>query len=173
MKDPSPFDVHINDIPTDGLHKDVSFSLNIPYLSRYEGNIQDISRKLKYSGVIIGDHSRFFVSIPTAKKDSDEYYYVHYLLDTGSPITTLTHEALCCLHDKKVDAVNSIFPSKLSTSIGGLIVSTYLSDPGPSNVSTNNYHNVNLLGMNFLRRFKKTRLEMDWKNEAALMELID
>lgn len=70
MNDPSPFDILVNDIPPNGLHKDVSGLLKIPYLSKYEGNKEELSRKFKYQGRIIGDHSRLFFSIPTARANS-------------------------------------------------------------------------------------------------------
>lgn len=70
MNDPTPFDALINEIPANGLHKDVSDILNIPYLSKYKGNKEELRRKFKYKGAIIGDHSRLFFSIPTARVNS-------------------------------------------------------------------------------------------------------
>jgi hypothetical protein len=107
--DPSPFDILTNDIPVDGLKQQVSTGLSIPYLSKYEGSKEELREKVKYRGKIIGDHSRLFFSIPTARENSQEYYYVHYLLNTGWPYTTLTHEALCCLYGKKADDHNTHF----------------------------------------------------------------
>lgn len=91
VNDPSPFDILINDIPPNGLKDNVSGWLQIPYLSKYEKSIEELNVKVKYEGRIIGDHSRLFFSLPTARENSSEYYNVHYLLDTGSPYTTLTH----------------------------------------------------------------------------------
>ena len=45
--------------------------------------------------------SRLFVSIPTKHPNTDKYYNIHYLVDTGSPITTLTRKALCAIHGKQ------------------------------------------------------------------------
>jgi hypothetical protein len=42
-----------------------------------------------------------FLSIPTAHPDVNKYINVIYLLDTGSPVTTLTNRALCAIHQKK------------------------------------------------------------------------
>ena len=70
MNDPSPFDILANDIPVDGLHNDVSGILKIPYLSKYEGSKEGLSRKFKYEGGIIGDRSRLLFSIPTARANS-------------------------------------------------------------------------------------------------------
>ena len=51
-----------------------------------------------HEGVIMGVYLRLFVSIPTKHHNSNKYFNVHYLLDTGSPITTLTRKALCAIH---------------------------------------------------------------------------
>lgn len=91
VNDPSPFDTLAYDIPKNGLKDYVSGWLRIPYLSKYEGSIEELKEKAKYEGSIMGSHSRLFFSIPTAKYNSSEYYNVHYLLDTSSPYTTLTH----------------------------------------------------------------------------------
>lgn len=70
MNDPIPFDILINDIPPNGLHKDVSEELQIPYLSEYKGSKEELSQKRQYKGAIIGDHLRIFFSIPTARENS-------------------------------------------------------------------------------------------------------
>ncbi len=64
------FDILNNDIPADGLHKDVSDGLQIPYLSKYKESQEELSQNLQYKGAIIGDHSRLFFSIPTARGNS-------------------------------------------------------------------------------------------------------
>ena len=91
LNDASPFDILITDIPPDGLKNEASGLLQIEYLSKYKGSIEELKKKVKYEGKIIGAHSRLFFSIPTARVNSTEYYNVHYLLDTGSPRITLTH----------------------------------------------------------------------------------
>lgn len=58
-------------------------------------------KKTEYKGAIMGAYFRLFVSIPTKHPPTNQYYNVHYLLDTGSPITTLTRRALCTLHQKE------------------------------------------------------------------------
>jgi hypothetical protein len=70
VNDPTPFDTLINDIPPNGLQKDVSGILKIDYLSKYEGGKEQLRQKVKYHGKIIGDHSRLFFSIPTARENS-------------------------------------------------------------------------------------------------------
>ena len=54
--------------------------------------------KKVYKGIKVGHLPRLFISIPTKFYESDKYYNVHYLLNTGSPITTLTQKALSALH---------------------------------------------------------------------------
>ena len=53
-------DILNNDIPANGLHKNVSDGLKIPYLSNYKESQEELIQKLQYKGAIIGDHSRFF-----------------------------------------------------------------------------------------------------------------
>jgi hypothetical protein len=57
--------------------------------------------------------------------------------------------------------------------IGGNVVETHLSNPNPTdNKPTHDYHNVNLLGMSFLRKFKGYRQEGDFAKNLAILELI-
>ena len=42
------FDRMINDIPQNGLKRDVSSTLQIPYLSKYEKSIEELKNKVKY-----------------------------------------------------------------------------------------------------------------------------
>jgi hypothetical protein len=49
----------------------------------------------------MGKMCRLFISIPTKHPIVDKFYNVHYLIDTGSPITTLTKKALCSIHQKE------------------------------------------------------------------------
>ena len=90
LNGPSPFDMSIPDISAEGLKDEVSDLLQIPYLSKYDKSIEELKEKVKYKGKIIGDQSRLFFSLPTARVNSTEYYNVHYILDTASPYTTLT-----------------------------------------------------------------------------------
>ena len=57
--------------------------------------------QMQYNGAIIGAIHRIFFTIPTRHPKMRKYTNVHYLLDTGSSITTLTHRALCAIHEKQ------------------------------------------------------------------------
>lgn len=70
VHDAIPFEIMPYDIPPDGLRKDVSAMIGIPYLSKYKGDKQELSQKSIYNGVIMGNLSRLFFSIPTAKENS-------------------------------------------------------------------------------------------------------
>jgi len=48
VNDPTPFDILINDIPADGLHKNVSERLEIPYLSKFKGGKEELRQKIRY-----------------------------------------------------------------------------------------------------------------------------
>lgn len=54
----------------------------------------------------MGQMNRLFLSIPTKHPNINKFYNVHFLLDTGSPVTTLTRRALCTLHQLKYDSDN-------------------------------------------------------------------
>lgn len=57
--------------------------------------------------------------------------------------------------------------------IGGVRVRTHLSNPNPGEKNpTHNYHNVNLLGMNFLREFKEFKIIGGFKDKVAFLELV-
>lgn len=78
----------------------MSKRLGIPYLSEYNGTYEDLLKIHEYVGPIIGTYYKLFFSIPTALKipnssetKAPKFFYVHYLLNTGSPISTLTYEA--------------------------------------------------------------------------------
>ena len=58
--------------------------------------------------------------------------------------------------------------------IGAQTVSVHRSDPNPGEENpTQNYRNVNLLGMNFLRKYKEAKIECDFDNWDATLELIE
>lgn len=46
----------------------------------------------------MGRMRRLFLSIPVKHPKINKFYNIHFLLDTGSPITTLTQRALCAIH---------------------------------------------------------------------------
>lgn len=66
-----------------------------------------------YKVVIMGRMLRLFVSIPTKHPKVNRYYNVHYLLNAGSPITTLTRKALCAIHEKEYNSDESIIKNFL------------------------------------------------------------
>jgi hypothetical protein len=52
----------------------------------------------------MGKMRRLFLSIPTKHPKVNKFYNVHFLLNTGSPITTLTQKALCTIHQKEYNS---------------------------------------------------------------------
>lgn len=57
--------------------------------------------------------------------------------------------------------------------MAGKVVKFYPSNPDLSDKSLTNYHNVNLLGMNFLRKFKRCKHEEIFDDNTAVLELIE
>jgi hypothetical protein len=91
-----------------------------------------------------------FLLIPTAHPDINKYINVYYLLDTGSPVTTLTHRALCAIHQKKYSELITF--QRGVYKVGGELISILPSNPDPqSKNSSNSFYNVNILGVNFLK----------------------
>ena len=52
----------------------------------------------------MGRMRRLFLTVPTKHPKINKFYNVHFLLDTGSPITTLTQRALCALNSMEYDS---------------------------------------------------------------------
>jgi hypothetical protein len=96
--DGGPMDLSFYDFPEKCLDKDVSYRIKKKYLSLSKQTEEEILKQTVYKGVIMGRYPRLFVSIPTKHPIVNKYYNVHYLIDTGSPITTLTQRALSAIH---------------------------------------------------------------------------
>ena len=133
----------------------ISKLLEKKYLEVCEKSHEEIINQTKFNGIIYGDGFRMFMAIPTRPSGHYPYLYVHYLLDSGSPFTTLTHSALCALHGKKY-SINTKF-NQSSYSIGPVTITVNLSNPNPGLKDTI-FHNVNVLGRNFYRQFKKVQI---------------
>ena len=78
----------------------------------------------------MGIMNLLFVSIPTAHPNLNKYLYIHYLLDTGSPTTTLTHRAMCALHQRQYSESLHFFPQLYC--LGDITIQTNLSNPDAS-----------------------------------------
>lgn len=98
---------------------------------------------------MIGSLRRLFISVPVSHPQINKFVNIHFLVDTVSPFSTLTHKALCAIHQRPY-STELIFPRQ-QYNIGGIPVHIHLSNPNPSGV----FHNVNLLGMDFLTKFKE------------------
>jgi hypothetical protein len=101
---------------------------------------------------MIGSLRRLFVSIPTSHPSINKYVYVHYLVDTASPHTTLTHRALCAIHQRPY-STEIKFPRQ-QYQIGGKLIHIHLSNPNPRDLNpSHSFPNVNRLGMDFLTKY--------------------
>lgn len=67
----------------------VSSELGIKYLSPADTIFEDIVKQTTYEGRLIGANLRCMLSIPTEVSPNSTHLYVHYLLDTGSPVLPL------------------------------------------------------------------------------------
>ncbi len=90
-------------------------------------------------GTFYGDYLRVFVALTVRKKTnkSDNCKWVLFLLDTGSPFTFLTHDTLRHLgFTESIPGVTQVLINGESLAVS------------PSH---GHFHNVNLLGQNFMR----------------------
>ena len=121
---------------------------------------------------MIGRLNRLFVAIPTSHPEINEFVYVHFLLDTTSPHTTLTQRALCAIHQKPF-STDWKFPRQHYW-IGGRRVHIHLSNPNPINANPSHaFHSVNLLGMDFLTKYRRFNIDVDCPNEVFNLRLSD
>ena len=101
---------------------------------------------------MIGNLHRLFVSIPTMHPEIKKFVNVHFLLDTTSPHTTLTHRALCAIHQRPF-STEIVFPRQ-TYQIGGRLIDIHLSNPNPTDKNaSHDFHSVNILGMDFLTKY--------------------
>lgn len=119
---------------------------------------------------MIGNLHRLFVSIPTSHPKINKFVNVHFLLDTGSPHTTLTHRALCAIHQRPI-STEIIFPRQLYQ-IGGKLIHIHLSNPNPTDPNPSHaFHNVNLLGMDFLTKYEEFNINVKRNSEEFNLRL--
>lgn len=101
---------------------------------------------------MVGSLHRLFVSIPTSHPRLNKFVNVHFLIDTKSPYTTLTHRALCAIHQRPFST--EIRFSRQVYQIGECNIHIHLSNPNPSDPnSTGAFRNVSVLGVDFLTKY--------------------
>ena len=101
----------------------------------------------KYRGAMGGWHNYPFFAIPTTLHTispyTPRYHYIYYLLNTASPISTLTLEAFNCLNaGNDQAALSSRYGDGMLGKTAGIVIAFYASDrvmPG-----------VNVLALDFL-----------------------
>lgn len=119
---------------------------------------------------MIGNLHRLFVSIPTSHPKIKKYVNVHFLIDTGSPHTTLTHRSLCAIHQRPFST--EILFQRQIYQIGGKAIHIHLSNPNPQDPNPSHaFHNVNLLGMDFLTKYKKFDINVNVEYEEFDLRL--
>jgi hypothetical protein len=119
---------------------------------------------------MIGNLHRLFVSIPTAHPKINKFVNIHFLIDTGSPYTTLTRRALCAIHQRPF-STEIVFPRQMYQ-IGGRKIHIHLSKPNPTDLNpTHAFHNVNLLGMDFLSMYQKFSIDVSILNQEFDLKL--
>lgn len=120
---------------------------------------------------MIGNLHRLFVSIPISHPQINKYINVHFLVNTGSPHTTLTHRTLCAIHQRAFSTEIN-FPRQLYQ-ISGKLIHIQLSNPHPTDPNpSHTFHNVNLLGMDFLTEYEQITININKKNKEFDLKLL-
>jgi len=139
--DPNKFDVLITDVNEKTLRTEVSKVFGIDYLAK--ATEEDAKRKVDViSGYLYGDGRRPMV--PCVVSNADKAYWVHFIVDTGSPATFLS-EKVCNALDLRTDA------SDYAT-IGGCYHQIRMSP------ARSHFVDINILGSDFCDAFKFTAL---------------
>ena len=88
------------------------------------------------TGILYGSYARPLICLPVASLKHQEYLGIHFLIDTSSPATYLSDEALKTLFKNKDSSVNvNIWGVKLAV-----------------NRSLNHFEGINILGANYLQK---------------------
>jgi hypothetical protein len=153
---PSQFDVLLTDVKSKDLHHDISRRLNTAYLS--DTSVSEHNETLnEVRGIVWGPHNRIFV--PMIVKLKGKKKMIHFLLDTGSPKTYLSQEAL--------SSFNVIMPNPnnpISVYINGRRI---LSFQSPEN---SHFDDINIIGSDYLKTFNAI-LTVNYQDDSAFIVL--
>ncbi|KIX03490.1 uncharacterized protein Z518_07043 [Rhinocladiella mackenziei CBS 650.93] len=133
------YDVLITDITENTLRTEISNVFGIDYLAKATEN--DAKRKIDIvSGYLYGEARRAMVPCVVHNGENDEGYWVHFLVDTGSPATFLSKKAC--------DAIGLRTDGPTSATIAGYTQVVRMS-PVDSH-----FADVNTLGMDYCDTYK-------------------
>lgn len=137
MLDLRLFDLPLTDVADDDLKRDISTQLGVQYLS--ESTPAQSGMKCN-RGVVWGVNNRLFV--PMSVGLDAEPVNVHFLVDTGAPVTYLCRKALRALGAAESDIQKDGFTWAMS--VNGVDLKVVMS---PLN---KHFPDINLLGSDFL-----------------------
>ena len=145
---PADFDLLLIDVHSNELHHEISHMLNTVYLDDAES---DSVREA--FGIVWGPHNRIFLATVVAM--GGKLKHVHFLVDTGSPVTFICDEVLQSF-GKTLSNPHNPF----SVHINGRPISV-LQSP-----EDKHFKDINILGTDYMKTFKCV-LNVDFDAETA------
>jgi len=135
--DPRLFDLLPNDVPDDSLQQDISIQLGVQRLS--ESTPEQAMMKHN-CGFVWGSNNRLFVPMSVALDAGP--INIHFLIDTGAPVTYLGRKALRALGAAESDMKTDGF--SWAVTINGINLKAVMSPLDKQ------FPDINLLGSDFL-----------------------
>ncbi|KAG7359318.1 hypothetical protein IV203_015907 [Nitzschia inconspicua] len=150
-------DMMFTDITSAKLHDQVAtndIGRGKPYLSPAPGDDSKPAAWPAY-GRIFGINRRLMINIPCrrAKREGSQTLNIYFLVDSGSPCSYLCLEAIRALVDPRLEFNSASFVA----TINGTSMNFYLSPLGTAE-QPGKFHDVNVLGMDFLVHYGLTMI---------------
>ena len=147
---PTEFDVLLTDVHSRDLHHDISIKLKKLYLQDIDNDNID-----KTEGIIWGPNSRIFVAMVVRMGNKKKY--VHFIVDTGSPHTYMSHEVFTSFGKMHLNPNNPV-----SLYINGKPLLVFQS-PDKSH-----FNEVNIIGVSYMKTFNYI-LNIDFAKDTVLL----
>lgn len=147
---PTEFDVLLNDVHSKDLHHDISTRLRKLYLQDIDNDNIDNTE-----GIIWGPNNRIFVAMVVRMGKKKKY--VHFIVDTGSPRTYISHEVFTSFSRMHPNPNNLV-----SVHINGKPLSV-LQSPKESH-----FEDINIIGTDYMKTFNCI-LNIDFAKDAVTL----
>ncbi|OCK73432.1 hypothetical protein K432DRAFT_430593 [Lepidopterella palustris CBS 459.81] len=148
---PELFDILLSDIDEKVLHNEVSTELGSAYLSETPCLT---SPHNTVNGIVFGEHSRALFPLVVRFPRKSRSYVIHFVYNSGSPFTYLSHEAC-----DKLFGTNPV-PANFLIQINCKQIKAHAPN------ASSHFEHVNLLGTDFCRLWG-IKVNIDYENNTA------
>jgi hypothetical protein len=158
---PDEVDIMLSDVKSEDLKTIIAETLGVVYLSAATDDEKQKWAPLAAKGLIHGGMSRLIINLVIRRqKNPNRCVNVFFVVDTGSPYSFVCAEAM----EKLVGVEGSNLPNVINADIGGHELPLHLS------MVNSHFHDVNVLGMDALRKLKVYPLVVWDKEKFYLRE---